>query len=73
MSDSMFQPFIYVVVKTGNFFYISLVENSNKDMYVTQNDNLGGSKHTIPKIGQRSNECKLENKCSVYHIIVVSQ
>ena len=37
----------------------SLVEKSHKDIYVTQNDNSGGSKHTIPEIGQMSNECKL--------------
>ena len=28
----------------------SLVEKSHKDIYVTQNANLGGSKHTIPFI-----------------------
>ena len=72
MSDSKFQPFNYVVVKTGNF-YNSLVEKSRKDIYVTQKDNSGGSKHTIPEIGQRSNECKLYNKCSIYHIRVISQ
>ena len=54
----MFQPFTYVVVKIDNFDN-SRVENSHKDIYVTQNDNSGGSKHTIPEIGQRSNECKL--------------
>ena len=59
MSDSsMFQPFNYVVVKTGNF-YNSLVEKSHEDIYATQNNNSGGSSHTIPEIGQRSNECKL--------------
>ena len=40
-------------------FYNSLGEKSRKDIYVTQNDNSGGSKHTIAEIGQRSNECKL--------------
>ena len=55
------------------FFYNSLVEKSHKDIYVTQNDNLRGSKHTIPEIGRRSNECKLYNKCSIYHIRVISQ
>ena len=42
-------------------FYNSLVEESHKDIYVTQKElgNSGGSKHTIPEIGQRSNECKL--------------
>ena len=54
-------------------FYNSLVEKSHKDIYVTQNANLGGSKHTIQEIGQRSNECKLKNKCSIYHIRVISQ
>ena len=58
MSYRMFQPSNYVVVKTGNFDN-SLVEKKHKDIYVTQNANLGGSKHTIPEIGQRSNECKL--------------
>ena len=67
MSDSMFQPFNYVVVK--QVIFMSLVEKSHKDIDVIQNDNSGGSKHTIPEIGQRSNECKLYNKCSIYHII----
>ena len=40
-------------------FNNSLVEKSHTDIYVTQNDNSGGSKHTIPEIGQRSDECKL--------------
>ena len=53
MSDDIFQPFNYVVI-----FDNSLVEKSRKDIYIIQKDNLGGSKHTIPKIGQRSNECK---------------
>ena len=34
-------------------------KKSHKDIYVTQINNSGGSKHTIPEIGQRSNECKL--------------
>ena len=54
----MFQPFNYVVAKIGNF-YNGLVEKKHKDIYDTQNDNSGGSKHIIPEIGQRSNECKL--------------
>ena len=58
MSDSMFQPFNDVVVKTSNFDN-SLVEINHKDIYDTQNDNSGGSKHTILEIGQRLNECKL--------------
>ena len=61
MSGSTFQKSNYVVVKTGNFDN-SLVEKKatkNIEIYVTQNANLGGSKHTIPEIGQRSNECKL--------------
>ena len=58
MSDSMFQPFNCEVVKTGNF-YNSLVVKNNKDIYVTQNDSSGGAKHTIPEMGQRSNECTL--------------
>ena len=32
----------------------SLVGKSHKDIYVTQNDNSEGSKHTIPEIGQMS-------------------
>ena len=51
----------------------SLVKKSHKDIYITQNDNLGGSKHTISEIGQRSNECRLQNKCSIYHIRVIFQ
>ena len=47
----MFKPFSYVVVK---IFDNSLVEKSHKDIYVTQNDNSGGSKHTIPEKDQRS-------------------
>ena len=39
-------------------FDTSIVEKSHKDMYVNQNDNSGGSKRTIPEIGQRLNECK---------------
>ena len=54
-------------------FYNNLVEKSHKDIYITQNDNSGGSKHTIPEIGQKSNECQLQNKCSIYHIRVISQ
>ena len=34
-------------------------KKSHTDIYVTQNDNSGGSKHIIPEIGQRSNEFKL--------------
>ena len=48
------------------------MEKSHNDIYVTQNDNSGGSKHTTPEIGQRSNECKLKNKCSTDHIRVIS-
>ena len=61
----MFQPFNYVVAKTRNFFffYKSLVEKIHKDIYVNQNDNSGGSKYTTQEIGQRSDECKLWNKC----------
>ena len=66
MSDSMFQPFNCAVVKTGN-----ICGKSHKDIYVTKNASLGGSKHTIPETGQRSNECKLWNKCSIYHIRVI--
>ena len=40
-------------------FYNSLVEKCHKDIYVTQNDNSGVSKHNIQEIGQRSNECKV--------------
>ena len=40
MSDSMFQPSSYVVVRTSNF--------------LPKNANLGGSKHAIPEIGQVS-------------------
>ena len=54
----MFQPFNYVVVKIGNLEN-SIVEKSHKDIYVTNNDNSGGSKHTTPEVGQRSNVCKL--------------
>ena len=36
MSDSMFQPFNYVVVKTG-IFDKNVVEKSHKDIYITQN------------------------------------
>ena len=53
MPDSMFQPFNYVVVQTSNSYY-SLVEKSHKDIYVTQNDNAGGLKHTIPETDQLS-------------------
>ena len=49
----MFQPFNYVVVK--QVIIDSLVEKSHKGIYVTQNDNSGGSQHTIPEIGQMSN------------------
>ena len=60
MSDSMFQPFNYVVVKTGTCtFCNSLVEKNIKIFYVTQNDNSGGSTDTIPEIGLRSYDCKL--------------
>ena len=58
MSDSMLQPFNYRVVKTGNFGN-NLVGKSHKDIYGTQNDISGGSKHTIPEIEQKSNECEL--------------
>ena len=40
-------------------FYNNIVEKKHKDIYATQNENSGGSKHTIPEIGQRSKECKL--------------
>ena len=60
MSDSMFQPSNYVVVKTGNFDNNRVEKKKqHKDIYVTQNASLGGSKQTIPEISQRSNECKL--------------
>ena len=32
----------------------SRVEKSHKDIYDTQKDNSGGSKHTIPEIGKMS-------------------
>ena len=49
-----------------------LLKKSHEDIYVTQNDNSGDSKHTIPEIGQMSNECKYNN-CSIYPIRVISQ
>ena len=36
-----------------------LVEKGHTDIYFTQNDKSGGSKHTIHEIGQMSNEFKL--------------
>ena len=36
MSDSMFQPFNYLIVKTG-IFDKNVVEKSHKDIYITQN------------------------------------
>ena len=58
MSDSMFSHSIMWLLKRV-MFDNSLVEKSHKDIYATQNDNSGGSKHTTPEIGQNSNECKL--------------
>ena len=35
----------------------SLIDKNHKDIYATQIDNSGDSKHIIPEIGQMSNEC----------------
>ena len=58
MADSMFQPFNYVVVKTGNFLLQSCGKKAIKTFMLPKTTIQEVPKHNIQEIGQRSNECR---------------